>query len=74
MKIRVKVKTNQPSQGIEKKRDKYKIELKSEAKNNEANKELINLLAKHFEVPASNIKIKAGLSSRNKLIEIDNGA
>lgn len=68
MKIRVKVKANQEKQEIKKKGNKYKIKLKEEAKNNKANKELINLLAKYFNVPARSIQIKSGLSSRNKLL------
>ena len=35
-----------------------------------ANKELINLLSKHFDVPKSHIKIIAGEKSRNKIVEI----
>lgn len=73
MKIRVKVNTNSKERKIIKKEDRYKIRLKNEAKNNKANKELINLLAKHFNVSAANIRIKSGLSSKKKIIEIKNG-
>ena len=36
-----------------------------------ANKELIELLADKYDVPKSQIRIKSGLSSKNKLVEID---
>lgn len=36
----------------------------------EANKSLILLLSKHFDVPKSSIRIVSGLTSRNKVIEI----
>ena len=35
------------------------------------NEELIKLLAKKFDIPKSNSRIKSGLSSRQKLVEID---
>lgn len=44
--------------------------LKSPPQNNKANIELIKLLAKHFKVSSSQIKIKKGLTSREKTIEI----
>ena len=36
-----------------------------------ANKACIELLAKHFGVKKSNVKIVAGLESRDKLIEVE---
>ncbi|MBD1807251.1 DUF167 domain-containing protein [Microcoleus sp. FACHB-SPT15] len=46
-------------------------ELKSPPVDGKANKELIELLAKKFDVSKSQIRIKLGLSSRIKLVEID---
>jgi len=45
--------------------------LKSHPQNNKANIELIKLLAKHFKVPSSKVKILKGLTSRQKTIEIN---
>ena len=45
--------------------------LKSPPVDGKANEELIKLLAKKFDVAKSDIRIKSGLSSRQKLIEID---
>jgi hypothetical protein len=36
-----------------------------------ANDEVIELLAAHFGVPRSHIKILRGASSRNKIVDID---
>ncbi|MGC1392932.1 MAG: DUF167 domain-containing protein [Coleofasciculaceae cyanobacterium] len=47
------------------------IHLKSPPVDGKANKELIELLAKKFDVSKSQIRIKSGLSARNKLVEID---
>jgi uncharacterized protein len=44
--------------------------LKSSPEKNKANIELIKLLAKHFKVSSSQIKIKKGLTSKQKTIEV----
>ncbi|MFA6022712.1 MAG: DUF167 domain-containing protein [Candidatus Pacearchaeota archaeon] len=72
--INVKVKPKSgKSEIIEVVKDKdYIINVKAEPENNKANIELINLLAKYFKVSSNNIKIKRGLTSRNKIVEINN--
>ena len=49
----------------------FLIYVSSAPENNEANMEVISMLSKHFGVPWKNIKIKSGLTSKNKLIEIN---
>ncbi len=72
MQKQVKVKPNSKKQTIEESADgTLMVHLKSPPVDGKANKELIELLAKKFDVPKSNIRIKLGLSSRTKLIEID---
>ncbi|MDJ0723685.1 MAG: DUF167 domain-containing protein [Prochloraceae cyanobacterium] len=72
MKIQVKVKPNSKEQKVEKSTDgSLIVRLKSPPVDGKANKELIELLAKKFKVSKSKIKIKSGLSAKNKLIEID---
>lgn len=72
MKIAVKVKTNSKQQKIEEISPKnYLIHLKSSPIDGDANSELIKLLAKEFGVMQSQVIIKLGLSSRQKVIEID---
>lgn len=68
----VKVKPNSKKQAIAQESDgSLIVQLKSPPVDGKANKELITLLAKEFDVPKSSISIKSGLSSRNKLVEID---
>jgi uncharacterized protein len=69
--INVRVKANHSEQKIESFGDlRYLVYLKSEPENNKANIELINLLSHYFKIPAKNIKIKSGLTSRDKIIEL----
>ncbi|AFZ37876.1 UPF0235 protein yggU [Stanieria cyanosphaera PCC 7437] len=71
MKISIKVKPNSQQQKIEELADgSLIIRLKSPPRDGKANQELIEMLAKKFQVAKSQITIKAGLSSKNKLIEI----
>lgn len=73
MKIKVKVKPNSKQQKIEKTADgSLIVRLKSPPIDGKANNELIELLAKQFKVSKSEITIYTGLSSKNKLIEINN--
>lgn len=75
MQKQVKVKPNSKKQSIQESADgSLTVHLKSPPVDGKANKELIELLAKKFDVPKSNIRIKLGLSSRTKLIEIDTDA
>ena len=72
MQKRVKVKPNSKQQSIKEETDgSLTIHLKSPPVDGKANEELIKILAKKFDLPKSKIRIKSGLSSRQKLIEID---
>ena len=68
--IKIKVRPGSKSQEIIKEKSNYVIKLKSLPKNNKANIELIKLLSKHFNASQKNIKIKNGLTSKDKTIEI----
>ena len=69
---KVKVKPNSKQQKIEEQADgSLIIHLKSPPVDGKANEELIKLLSEKFDVPKSYIRIKSGLSSRQKLVEID---
>ena len=48
-----------------------KCEFDEHFRHNKANVELINMLSKYFCVPALHIKIKSGLTSREKILEIE---
>ncbi len=72
MQKKVKVKPNSKQQNIAEQPDgSLIVHLKSPPVDGKANEELIKLLSEKFDVPKSHIKIKLGLSSRQKLIEID---
>lgn len=72
MQKKVKVKPNSKRQGIEEEFDgSLTVRLKSLPVDGKANQELIKLLAERFDVPKSEVRIKSGLSCRQKLIEIN---
>jgi uncharacterized protein len=72
MQIRVKVKPNSKiPRIIEEEDNSLTIYLKSPPVDGKANQELIKVLAERFDVAKSRITIKSGLSSRQKLVEID---
>ena len=72
MKIKVTVKPNSKQQKIEESADgSLIVRLKSPPVDGKANRELIEMLAKQFKVTKSQISIKSGLSSKNKLVEIN---
>jgi uncharacterized protein len=69
---KIKVKPNSKHQKIEEQLDgSLTVHLKSPPIDGKANEELIKLLSEKFDVPKSYIRIKSGLSSRKKLVEID---
>ncbi len=70
--LRVKVKPNSKKQEIQAIEDgSLLVYLKSPPVDGKANAELIKLLAERFNVTKSQVHIKSGLSSKQKLIEID---
>lgn len=72
MKIQVKVKPNSKQPTIAESSDgSFTVRLKSPPVDGKANKELIEVLAEKFNVNKSQVHIKSGLSSKNKLVEID---
>lgn len=71
MRISVKVKPRSKKQTVEKKEDDtWVISLKSPPVDGKANQELIAIIAKEFGVKKSQVTIRSGLSSTNKIIEI----
>ena len=72
MQKKVKVKPNSKQQKIEEQADgTLTVYLKSPPVDGKANEELIKLLAEKFNVPKSQVKIKLGATSRQKLVEIE---
>ncbi len=67
MRIYVKVKPSSGRQEIVREGENYTVYLKSLPEDNKANVELVKLLHNYFKAP---VRIKSGLTSRNKIVEI----
>lgn len=68
--LKVRVKPNALEESIERISDgTYRISVKEKALEGKANKALVKLLCKEFNVTAKDIKVK-GMHSRDKIIEI----
>ena len=65
--IKIKVRPNSGKQKIVKNGESYDVYLKSSPENNKANVELLKLLQRHFD---KKVRIKSGLKSRIKTIEL----
>lgn len=71
MKMKIKVQPNSGRQEIvEIGEEIYKVFLKKSPEDNKANDELVKLLKKHFR---RDVRILKGFTSRNKLVEVDDG-
>lgn len=71
MKISIKVKTGDKLERVEQVGDKnYLASVKAEPIDNMANEALVKLLALHFGLAPSAVKIVRGHSSRHKIIDI----
>ena len=69
--IQVKVKPNSRASRFEQLDDgTWVAQLKSPPVDGKANDELISLVARHFKRPKSEVSIKAGASTRLKLVQI----
>jgi len=73
MKIRVKVKPNSKTEGLIQEEDSFVVKVKESPKEGKANQAVIKLLARHFEVSQSQVKILSGLKGRNKAVEVVEG-
>ncbi|OGL87343.1 hypothetical protein A3I40_04020 [Candidatus Uhrbacteria bacterium RIFCSPLOWO2_02_FULL_48_12] len=76
MKISVKVRTGAREEGVEEIDDNsFLVRVKAEPIDDKANKALLRVLARYFQVTPSVIKIIHGRSSKHKLIDVplDNG-
>lgn len=72
MLVRVRVKPNSKQPRTERAADgSLTVYLKSPPVEGKANEELIERLAREYGVAKSSVRIKSGLSSRNKLVEIE---
>ena len=70
MKIRVKIKPNSRTEELSQEGDSFIVKVKEPPAEGKANQAVIKLLAQHFGVPQSQVRIISGLRSRNKVIEV----
>jgi uncharacterized protein (TIGR00251 family) len=70
MKIQVKVKPNSKAEELSQEGDSFIAKVKEPPKEGKANQAVIKLVAEHFGISQSKVRILSGLRSRNKVIEI----
>jgi uncharacterized protein len=72
MRIYVKVSPrSSKNEVIEIAEGEYRVRLTAAPVDNKANEMLIRLLAKHFDVPKSSLRILSGKTAKVKLVEIN---
>jgi uncharacterized protein (TIGR00251 family) len=70
MRIQVKVKPNSRTEEVSQESDSFTVKVKEPPKEGKANEAVIRLLAEHFGVPRSQVRILVGFSSKTKVIEV----
>ena len=70
MKIKVKVKPDSRTEEINQEGDSFVVKVKEPPKEGRANQAVIKLLAQHFDIPQSQVRILSGFKSKNKVIEV----
>jgi len=73
LKIKVKVKPNSKSEEVTQEGDNFIVKVKEPPKEGKANQAVIKLLAKHFGVPQSQVRILSGFGNKNKIVEVGEG-
>jgi uncharacterized protein (TIGR00251 family) len=70
MKIQVKVKPNSRTEELSQEGDSFIVKVKEPPKEGKANQAVIKLLAEHFGVARSQVRILSGFRSRSKVVEV----
>jgi len=70
MKIQVKVKPNSRTEEVSREGDDFVVKVREPPREGKANQAVITLLAEHFGVSRSQVRILSGFRSRNKIIEV----
>ncbi|MEE8637400.1 MAG: DUF167 domain-containing protein, partial [Dehalococcoidia bacterium] len=63
-------KPNSRTEELSQEGDSFIVKVKEPPREGKANQAVIKLLAQHFGVPQSQVRIISGLRSRNKVIEV----
>ena len=73
--LRVKVKPGARASSLEQQPDgSWLAQVNAPPVDGKANKALVALVARHFGLPRSRVRIKSGAGARLKLLELDDGA
>jgi uncharacterized protein (TIGR00251 family) len=70
MKIQVRVKPNSRTEEVSQESNSFMVKVKEPPKEGKANEAVIRLLAEHFGVPQSQVRILSGFKSKNKVVEV----
>jgi len=70
VKIQVKVRPNSKTEEVSQEGDSFVVRVKEPPKEGKANQAIIKLLAQHFGVPQSQVRILSGFKTKHKVIEI----
>jgi len=72
LKIQVKVKPRSKTEDVSKEMDgnAYVVRVKELPVEGKANRAVLKLLARHFGVPESRLRIVSGLAGKNKVVEV----
>jgi uncharacterized protein (TIGR00251 family) len=70
VKIRVNVKPNSKTEEVSQEGDSFIVKVKEPPREGRANQAIIKLLAEHFGVPQSQVRLLSGFRSRNKVVEV----
>ncbi len=70
MKIQVRVKPNSKTEKVSQEGDSFVVKVREPPKEGKANQAVIKLLAKHFGISQSQVRILSGLKSRSKIVEV----
>jgi len=70
MKIQVKVKVNSRTEEVSQEDNIFIVKVNKPPREGKANQAIIKLLAKHFQVHKSQVRILSGVKNKNKTIEI----
>ena len=70
MRIQVRVKPNSRTEEVSQEGDSFIVKVKEPPKEGKANQAVIKLLAQHFGVSKSQVRILSGLRSGKKVIEV----
>jgi uncharacterized protein len=70
VKIQVKVKPSSKTAEVSREGDNFIVKVKEPPKEGKANQAVIKLLAEHFGVPRSRVRILSGFRSKNKIVEV----